>query len=140
MVLLDSDHMSLMQRGGAEGERIMERLSELPADEIATTIVNYEEQHRGWLARLARATSLERQVSDYRELKILLQDYCSINVIDFEARAAAQYGRLKQAGIRIGSMDLKIAAIALTNDATLLTRTLVDFNKIPRLKAEDWSI
>jgi tRNA(fMet)-specific endonuclease VapC len=139
MVFLDSDHMSLLQRGGAEGERIMRRLSDLPAGEIATTIVNYEERHRGWLARLARATSLERQVSDYRELKMLLQNYCSIIVVDFDTRAAAEYDRLKRAAIRIGSMDLKIASIALANGATLLTRNLVDFKKVPRLQFEDWS-
>jgi tRNA(fMet)-specific endonuclease VapC len=37
-------------------------------------------------------------------------------------------------------MDLKIAAIALANEATLLTRNLVDFGRIGGLKAEDWSI
>jgi tRNA(fMet)-specific endonuclease VapC len=103
MVLLDSHHMSLLQRGGAEGQRIMRRLTELPAGEIATTIVNYEEQLRGWLARLAKATTLDRRVSDYWELKILLQNYCSIVVVDFEVRAAAEFERLKQT-IRIGSM------------------------------------
>jgi len=140
MVILDSDHMSLLQRGGAEGRRIMGRLSELRPNEIATTIVNYEEQMRGWLARLSKATTLERQVSDYRELKVLLQDYCSIVVVDFEMRAAAEFQRLKQMAIRLGTMDLKIASVALVNDATLLSRNLVDFNKIAGLKAEDWSV
>ena len=36
-------------------------------------------------------------------------------------------------------MDLKIAAIVLANDATLLTRNLGDFRKVPDLKAEDWT-
>ncbi len=140
MVLLDSDHMSLLQRGGAEGRRIKQRLSHFPAGEVGTTIISYEEQMRGWLARLARATTLERQVSDYRELRTLLQRYCSVPVLDFDADAAARFERLKQAPIRIGSMDLKIAAIALANEATLLTRNLIDFGKVPGLKAEDWSI
>jgi tRNA(fMet)-specific endonuclease VapC len=83
MVLLDSDHMSLLQRGGAVGNRIKERLDNLPAEEVATTIISYEEQMRGWLARLARSTTLERQVSDYRELKTLLRKYCSVPVLDF---------------------------------------------------------
>lgn len=40
---------------------------------------------------------------------------------------------------RIGTMDLKIAAIALANDATLLSRNLRDFGKVPGLRVEDWT-
>jgi tRNA(fMet)-specific endonuclease VapC len=36
-------------------------------------------------------------------------------------------------------MDLKIAAIVLAQDATLLTRNLPDFRKVPRLKIADWT-
>lgn len=63
MVVLDSDHMSLLQRGGAEGQRISQRLRALPPNEVATTIINYEEQMHGWFARLAGAANLERQLS-----------------------------------------------------------------------------
>ena len=41
--------------------------------------------------------------------------------------------------IRIGAMDLKIASIALANNATLLSRNLKDFGKVPDLKVEDWA-
>ena len=33
--------------------------------------------------------------------------------------------------------DLKIAAICLAHDATLLTRNLVDFEKVPGLRVEN---
>ncbi len=60
--------------------------------------------------------------------------------LDYDAKAAAEFERLRQARIRIGTMDLKIAAIALANGATLLTRNLTDFGKVPNLRAEDWSV
>ena len=41
--------------------------------------------------------------------------------------------------IRIGTHDLKIAAITLVHDATLLSGNLRDFKKVPGLKVEDWS-
>ena len=42
--------------------------------------------------------------------------------------------------IRVGTMDLKIAAITLALNATLLTRNMVDFGKVPDLRVEDWSM
>ncbi len=47
MRLLDSDHMSLLERGGPEGVNIRARLRALPPDEVGTTIISYEEQMRG---------------------------------------------------------------------------------------------
>ena len=139
MVLLDTDHMSLLQRGGAEGLRIRARLRALPLDNVATTIVSYEEQMRGWLARLARTTTQERQIFDYSELKKLLQSYCSFAILDYDAEAAAEFQRLLALKLRMGTMDMKIAAVVLANNAVLLTRNLTDFGKVPGLRAEDWS-
>jgi len=40
--------------------------------------------------------------------------------------------------VRIGTMDLKIASIALDHEATLLSANLRDFEQIPGLHVEDW--
>src|SRR5579864_8674994 len=129
MVLLDTDHMSLIERGGAECRRIQGRLRTVALDDIATTIISFEEQMRGWLSRIAQAPTPERQIAVYGELKRQLRNYCDIAVIEYDAKAVAVFERLRQARIRIGTMDLKIASIALTNDAILLTRNLTDFGK-----------
>jgi len=60
-------------------------------------------------------------------------------LLDFDERAAAEFQRLRKLYPRIGSMDLKIAAIVLVQGATLLTRNLADFGKINGLAVEDWT-
>ena len=131
--------MSLLERGGTESEAIRSRLRPVAPDDVATTIISYEEQTRGWLARIAQFPDPERQVALYAQLKRQLQNYCRVAVIDFDEQAASELLRLQKLKLRVGTMDLKIAAACLAHDATLLTRNLSDFGKIPALKAEDWS-
>lgn len=139
MFLLDSDHVSLIDRGGTAGANIRARLRRVPPDDVCACIVSYEEQIRGWTAVIAQARTIVGQIPFYSELQRLLGFYCTTPLLPFDAQAAAVFERLKTAKIRIGTMDLKIASIALAHDATLLTRNLADFRKVPALKAEDWS-
>jgi tRNA(fMet)-specific endonuclease VapC len=53
--------------------------------------------------------------------------------------AAVEFEQLRRTYRRLGTMDLKIAAIAVVQDAVVLTRNLSDFNQVSELKAEDWS-
>ena len=82
---------------------------------------------------------LPREIEAYRRLNRNLDGFCECRVLDFEERAAAELQRLRRMKIRIGTMDLKIAAISLVHEATLLSRNLVDFKKVPGLKVEDWT-
>ncbi len=138
MLLLDTDHMTAIERDGSAGQQLRVRLRAATPESIATTIISYEEQTRGWLSTMAKARTPDMQVEVYRRLKKHLETYCRIPVVDFDEQAADVFRRLKQARIRIGTMDLKIASIALSNDATLLTRNLSDFNRVPNLRAENW--
>ncbi len=140
MVFLDSDHMSLIERGGAESQRIRARLRTVPLDDVATTIISYEEQTRGWLARIAQVSTAEQQIFRYGELLRQLRNYCDIAIVPYDAKAAQIYEDLRRQRIRIGTQDLKIAAITLANDALLLTRNTQHFAKVPNLKHEDWSV
>ena len=139
MYLLDTDHLSVLERGGAEAERLRRRLQVVPPDEVAATVVSYEEQTRGWLSFMAKTRSLEEQVTAYSYLQRHLQVYCAVPLIAFDLAAAAIVRQLQKQRIRIGTMDLKIASITLAQDATLLSRNVTDFQKVPGLQVEDWT-
>jgi tRNA(fMet)-specific endonuclease VapC len=48
MVILDTDHVSLLEHGGSgPGQRLLQRLDAVDPSEIATTIISYEEKTRG---------------------------------------------------------------------------------------------
>jgi tRNA(fMet)-specific endonuclease VapC len=140
MVVLDTDHLSLLEWSESdEGMRLRMRLEGLNADGAATTIINYEEQMRGWMAYLAKAKRIEQQIEAYRRLNRHLDNYRKIEVLEFDSRAAQHFEQFIQDRIRMGTMDLKIAAIVLSRKATLLTCNQRDFRKVPGLRFEDWT-
>ncbi len=139
MLVLDTDHVSLLQWGtGEEAERLRRRLDAID-EEVAVTVISYEEQTRGWLAYVARARNLGEQVDAYRRLRRHLDTYKVVRLLDFDEQAAIIAQRLRRLRIRIGTMDLRIASIALVHGAKLLTRNSVDFEKVPELTIEDWT-
>jgi tRNA(fMet)-specific endonuclease VapC len=139
MYILDTDHLSLIQRNGGEGKRILAKLASIEEVEVAVTVITYEEQVRGRLSVLSRAKTLDEEIFAYRGLQQLGMDYRSIVIIPFSRTAALEHQRLRKAYPRLGNMDLKIAAISLTNNAILLTRNASDFGQIVELRTEDWS-
>ena len=140
MLVLDTDHISLLvEEGNSEvGRRLKERLARYPASQIHSSIVTYEEQTRGWLTFIARAKTVTAEVDAYRKLERHLANYKRIKLLGFTANAAVEFQRLRKLGIRIGTMDLKIAAIAMVHGATVLTRNRRDFEQVPGLNIEDW--
>ena len=69
----------------------------------------------------------------------MAKDYCSIPILPFNRTAALEHQRLRKVYPRLGNMDLKIAAIALTTKGILLTRNQSDFGQIIELTIENWS-
>ena len=138
MLILDTDHVVEFQKGASpEAMRLKERLNRA-GEPYATTIITVEEMMRGWLAAIRRTTDPIRQVSAYGRLRQLFRFFATWGVADWTVASAAEFTTLKSKKTRIGSMDLRIASIALSNNATLLTRNLKDFRNIPDLRCEDW--
>ncbi|HSK72025.1 MAG TPA: type II toxin-antitoxin system VapC family toxin [Pyrinomonadaceae bacterium] len=129
----------LERQTGAVYLRLQAKLDEFPAEEITTTIITFEEQFRGWMSYLAKMRSIDEQVFAYQTLKQYFDYFKTLTIIDFDTQAAEIYRNLKSQKIRIGSMDLKIASIAITNKAILVSRNLKDFEQVPDLSVQDWT-
>ncbi|MDQ3062573.1 MAG: type II toxin-antitoxin system VapC family toxin [Acidobacteriota bacterium] len=140
MIILDTDCLSLIERkSGAEFLRLTAKLAEFAPDEIATSIITFEEQMRGWMAFIAKANSIEKQISAYEKLARFLESYRYIPIIQFDEKAGKIFQDLKSRKIRVGTMDLKIASIAISQNALLISRNLSDYLQIPNLRVEDWT-
>lgn len=137
--LLDTDHMSLLRRGGANALRLEMRLIAIPETEIVTCVIVYEEQCKGWRAKTSREKE-EALLCAYVQSGQHLEIYARVIVLPYDVHAHALFRTLQIQKFRIGTQNLKIAAIALANNATVLTRNTSDFARIPNLLLEDWSV
>ena len=139
MIVLDTDHMSLLEWTNSPiALKLARRLEQSASENIATTVVNYEEQFRGWLPFLS-SKKVKDQIEGYRKLIVQLNIYGRLRMLTYEEVAAAAFQRLKKVHRRFPTMDLKIAAIVLSHKATLLSRNLRDFRQIAGLQVEDWT-
>jgi tRNA(fMet)-specific endonuclease VapC len=138
MLVLDTDHLAEYQKGtSAEARRLKERLDQA-TEPYATTIITVEEVMRGWMAAIHRLHDPRAQVNAYSRLQQLFRYFATWDILEWNDSAADRFSSLRQAKVRVGTMDLKIASIALANDAMLLTRNTGDFANVPGLRVEDW--
>jgi tRNA(fMet)-specific endonuclease VapC len=139
-LLLDTDLTSILQQQTEPSHAILEaKLSEHPSEELCTSIISFHEQVKGWMALINRARSGDRIVLAYSELKGALDYYCAVRVLPFDKAAQERFADLRQKRARIGTMDLRIASIALATGCLLLSRNLRDFRQVPGLRVEDWT-
>ena len=140
MFLLDTDHVVVLQTcPEAEFERLVERMGQHPATDFYLPIVTFHEQVLGWNVYISRAKDSDGVVRGYRRMYALLEYFRDAQVIQFDSSAADHFDNLRGSS-RIGTMDLRIAAIALSQNMTVLTRNTVDFERVPNLKFEDWTV
>jgi len=136
LYILDSDHLSLHQRGY---ESLRHHLSSIPPEQIAITVISVEELVRGRFAQVRKATKPEAKVSAYRWLSETIEFLCGFKVVDYDMQAEAYFQELRNQKLKIGTQDMKIGSIVLSQNATLITRNRRDFEQIPDLIIEDWS-
>jgi tRNA(fMet)-specific endonuclease VapC len=138
MILLDSDHVSVvLESRHSLRPRLLARLDQV-FDDVALPVVTAEEQLRGWLAQINRQRDIRRQIVPYSRLVDLLKFMEGWTILTWNDETASWFEQLRAARVRIGTQDLKIASIALANNGLLLSANLRDFEKVPGLNVEDW--
>lgn len=139
LYILGTDHISLLQYGN---ENIVLRSASIEPEAIAITVISLEEQLRGRFAKI-RETEKRKDRDDwlvaYRNLRVTFESLANFSILDFTTEARDCYLDLQQS-VKIGKQDLKIAAIAFTRHAIVVTRNQKDFSRVPSLRFEDWTI
>jgi predicted nucleic acid-binding protein len=130
MKCLDSDVLVAILRGKQEARAIVKALDS--EGKGATTSVNAFEVYFG-------AHKSERKTENLKETAKLLERL-EIFQLDLSAsrKAAEISAALVAKGEAIDYRDAMIAAIALENRLTLVTRNTVHFKRIKGLKTETW--
>lgn len=136
-VILDTNHYRELVHETPLGDRLMLRLVNADADAF-TTVITAQEIYQGWAAEINRKSAGSNQVHAYRQFLLAIRAFEKITILPFDDDAAAEFHRLQNLRLRVGTMDLKIAGIAISHSALLLSRNLTDFQNIPGLRVENW--
>jgi tRNA(fMet)-specific endonuclease VapC len=139
--ILDTDHLSILQRRSEPAfSNLSARLAQYSPDLIFVTIISFQEQFQGWMAFINKATTVPQLITAYNELEKLIHSFSISQILPFDQNAADVADHLKHQHVRIGTLDLRIASIALSQNAILLTRNRRDFGKVPNLQIDDWTL
>jgi len=139
--VLDTDHISIIQRGsGPEYIAILARIALYTPYDVAYSVVSFHEQTVGANAFISRARNPQTLVRGYEIMERVMMTFRLANVIGYDAPAAAIFSNLRRQGVRIGTMDLRLAAIALARNLVVVTRNARDFSQVPGLMIEDWTV
>jgi tRNA(fMet)-specific endonuclease VapC len=140
LYVMDTDHLSLYERGNPQIYKRILDIHQASTDRLVTTVVSVEEQFTGRLAQIRKATVPQNLISAYAFLKLTLLFLSDLDVLDYNTSAEEYFREFKLLGLRVGTQDLRIAAITLAHQGVLLTRNRRDFEKVPGLILQDWSI
>lgn len=136
LFILDTDQLTLLRQAHPA---VVTRAVLVPRDQLATTVITFEEQVSGWYAVVRKARDANKLARAYAGLLEVARTSQVIRILPFQVEAVELYFDLRKQHPRLGKMDLAIAAIALHNNATLVTRNRRDFEQIAGLILEDWS-
>ncbi|HWG42105.1 MAG TPA: type II toxin-antitoxin system VapC family toxin [Gemmataceae bacterium] len=134
---LDTDILSLYQNNHPITRP---RVGAHSSQELAITVITVEEGLTGWYTVLRRARRRDQLPPLYERLAKQVDYLARWQKLLFTLPAITRYERLLTLRLNVGRNDLRIAAITLEHGATLVTRNLRDFQRVPNLVVENWSV
>ncbi|MBA2692905.1 MAG: type II toxin-antitoxin system VapC family toxin [Rubrobacter sp.] len=121
----------LIRRRSPEALR---RFEEFEIGEVGVSVVTVSELRYG----------VEKSARVEQNREALNKFLLPLEIMDFDLDAAASYGRiradLEKRGTPIGPLDTLIAAHAASLGATLATNNTREFERVPNLQIEDWTL
>jgi tRNA(fMet)-specific endonuclease VapC len=137
--VLDTDHVSLFLAGN---QKVRDRIF-LGSNNVALTIVTVQEVFNGWMSQINDPAQSGNLTELYTRLWMALNYFRDVRVVNFDDAANACHQRLLKENSVLNKKrlqkDMRIAAIALSLGATLVTRNYKDFAQVPGLAIENWT-
>jgi len=137
LFVLDTDTLSLHER---RHPVVLAHVQAHLTDELAITVITVEEQLSGWYQRLRKAKSSRDLAAAYQRLANAVPVLAERRILSFSQPAIARFKQLKALKLNVGGSDLSIAAITLEHGGILVTRNVPDFQGVPCLTIEDWTV
>ncbi len=113
---------------------VLERFQQIQLKQLYISTITLFELYYG----------IEKNKSHQRNSAALENFIAPLSIVDFTAESAKQAAlirhQLQQKGTPIGAYDIQIAAIALSENMTLLTNNTREFERVQGLKLENWVI
>jgi tRNA(fMet)-specific endonuclease VapC len=136
LFVLDTDTLSLYRRGQP---LVVQKMLRQSLNTLATTAITVEEQLTGWYTLLRKQRSREQLALAYRNLVETVVELNQFRLLSFTEEAIDRYQQLRTLKLGVRANDLRIAAIALIEGATVVTRNVADFRRVPDLNVENWA-
>jgi tRNA(fMet)-specific endonuclease VapC len=136
--ILDTDHVSLILQNSPQV------IANAAKHEISVTIVTVQELFNGWVGRINHPSQVDNLPGLYYKLWTTVKFLQTIEVLNFTPEADTCLKKLLKDHPPLRKKplqkDMRIAAIALSVGATVITGNKRDFGQVPGLSIEDWTL
>jgi tRNA(fMet)-specific endonuclease VapC len=137
LFVLDTDMLTLNQRCHAA---VCRNVDLHDPDDLAISVISVEEQISGWYTLIRQAKSKSKLARAYEQLAACIESLSDLRILPFNEACIDRFESLRALRLPVKAMDLRIAATVLEFGATLVSRNIQDFARVPGLIIEDWSV